>query len=94
MSTRACSVLLSVMFGALLIVSQPVRGRADDVPYWPADQERRLAELDKQVVQKMDEISAARVRGEQAKVESLSKEYKNIQDERVKLLRATGQLPR
>ena len=86
-------VLFAALLPALLLASAPGLG-AQDAPYWPSDQERRLAQVESQVVEKMDEIATARLRDDNEKVESLTKEFKTLQDERVQLLRATGKLPR
>ena len=86
-------VLFAALLPALLLACPPGLG-AQQVPYWPSDQERRLAQVESQVVEKMDEIATARLRDDNEKAESLTKEFKTLQDERVQLLRATGKLPR
>lgn len=84
------SVRRFVMVAALCVA--PLVAWADDIPYWPSDQAKRLEEVEHAVVEKMDEISAARVRNDSGAVERLTKEFKSLQDERVQLLRATGKL--
>ncbi len=87
--------MLGSFLALWVFVAVPIPGtaRAEDVPYWPSDQERRLADLDAQVLDTMRALSAARLRNEPQEVERLSKEYKTIQDERTALLRAQGKLP-
>ena len=92
MSSRRL-VLCSAVVAALLLSTQPRTSGAADVPYWPSDCQKRLSEVDAEVLEKMRDLSAARLRNDDAAVASLSKQFKELQEERVKLLRATGQLP-
>jgi hypothetical protein len=87
--------LLGSLFTLWVLTGSPIvsAARAEDVPYWPSDQERRLSELDAQVLDTMRALSAARLRNESQEVDRLSKEFKTIQDERTTLLRAQGKLP-
>jgi len=88
---RVCGSLIALWLLMGLTLGGPAG--AEDVPYWPSDQERRLSELDAQVLDTMRALSAARLRNEPQEIERLSKEYKTIQDERTALLRAQGKLP-
>ena len=82
--------LLAVM--ALLSPLPAVSGK--DMPFWPSPEEERLLEVEGQVLDLQRKLSAARRRGEdEKKVEKLGKEFRTLQKERVKLLRATNKLP-
>lgn len=65
----------------------------DSSVYWPSEQEQRLDELDKQLLDTMQKLFTAKYHDETAAVEKLTREYEAQQKERLELLRATGQLP-
>jgi hypothetical protein len=83
-------LLGAALLGTLWLPMQPQNARAADA----RDPEQRLAQIESQVLDRMREISAARVRGDNEAVERLTKQFNGLQEERVKLLRATGRLPR
>jgi cob(I)alamin adenosyltransferase len=85
-----------ILWGALVFVlSGPARlsRAADDIPYWPSDQEERLRQVEHDLLDVQRDLAAARLNNDEKQVEKLSKQYKKIQDERVKLMRTNGQLP-
>lgn len=85
-----------MLWGALVFVlAGPARlaRAADDIPYWPSEQEERLRQVEHDLLDVQRDLAAARFNNDEKQVEKLSKQYKEIQDERVKLMRATGQLP-
>lgn len=85
-----------MLWGALVFVlTAPARltRAADDIPYWPSEQQERLRQVEHNLLDVQRDLAAARFNNDEKQVEKLSKQYKEIQDERVKLMRATGQFP-
>lgn len=78
-----------------LVLAGPARLAlaADDIPYWPSEQEERLRQVEHELLDVQRDLAAARLNNDEKQAEELSKQYKEIQEERVKLMRATGQLP-
>jgi hypothetical protein len=77
---------------ALLAAVSVQPAMADDAP-WPSDLESRLAVVDTQVLDTQRKLFAARQTGDAQEVERLSKKFKTLREEHVKLLRATNQMP-
>jgi len=85
-----------VLWGALVFVLiGPARltRAADDIPYWPSEQRERLRQVEHDLLDVQRDLATARLNNDEKRVEKLSKQYKEIQDERVKLMRATGEFP-
>jgi hypothetical protein len=87
-------LLGAALFGALSLALHSPEIRAADTRYSQSDPDDRLSQVESQVVDKMRELSAARLRNDDDAVQRLTKEFKELEDEQVKLLRATGKLPR
>lgn len=86
--------LVCVLVSAAPLFVLPQVTTAAQTNYWPQDAEERLSQLEPQALDKMRELSAAQLRGDGAAAEHLTKELKELQGERFKLLRATQRLPR
>lgn len=87
---RAGGILVSAAL-ALALAQQTA---VPETTYWPRDAEERLSQVEAQALDTMRELSAAQLRGDNDAVERLSREFKQLQGERVRLLRATQRLPR
>jgi hypothetical protein len=94
--------VVMVAAAIVLLVSPPGMGGDDDPAQtggeeaaveWPSEQEKRLEELDGQVLETKRKLFTAKYHKDSAAVEKLTQEYKDQQKERIELLRATGQLP-
>ena len=85
----ALSLALSVAFAW---PASPT-AEAQEVPEWPSEQVQRLSQLESDLLETQRQLAAARRELNASAVEKLSKEFKDLQDERVQLLRATGALP-
>ncbi len=86
--------LLWLLLSAAPVFALPQVTAAAQTNYWPQDAEERLSQVEPQALDKMRELSAAQLRGDQNAAERLTKELKELQGERFKLLRATQRLPR
>jgi len=64
-----------------------------DVPEWPSEREDRLNQVESEVIEVQRQLAVARRNQDADAVEKLSKQFKELQDERAKILRATGALP-
>jgi cob(I)alamin adenosyltransferase len=84
--------VLSVL--AVLLAGPGPAFAGSDIPYWPSEQQQRLREVEHDLLDVQRQLAAARLNNKDEKqVEKLSKRYSEIQDERVKLMRALGDLP-
>ncbi len=86
--------LSCVLASAALLFALLQMTTAAQTNNWPQDAEERLSQVEPQALDKMRELSAAQLRGDHDAVGRLTKELKELQDERFKLLRATQRLPR
>lgn len=88
-----CRTLCHAFAAALLVTSAlAASAAADDTPYWPSEIERRLNEVDAQVIDMQRKLRAARHGGDNKAVEKLEGTFRNLQRERGQLLRASGRL--
>lgn len=84
------AVLVAVAVGSAGVTV----GSAGDPPTWPHEQQARLRQVEDQVVDAQRALFAARQRQGAAAVEDLGKKLKDLQRERIQLIRATkSQLP-
>ncbi|MGD9764846.1 MAG: hypothetical protein AB7V27_14120 [Candidatus Binatia bacterium] len=69
-------------------------GRSEERSVWPHEQQARLRVVEDQVVHVQRELFGARQRQDVAAIEDLNEQLKELQQERVQLIRATrNQLP-
>jgi hypothetical protein len=90
MPSLIARVLLAGLTLALIV--RPVL--AADLPQWPNEQQALLHDTEHQVLDVQMQLFAARQRNDQAAVEQLGKQFKDLQDKRRALINATkDQLP-
>ncbi len=83
---------LAALALAAVLTTGPVRG--DDLPAWPNEQQALLRETEDQLIHVQHELFAARQQGDQTAVAELSKQFKELQDKRRRLITVTkDQLP-
>ena len=89
-------LVLALALALSVAVAWPASATAEaqDVPEWPSEQVQRLSQLESDLLETQRRLAAARREQNTSAVEKLSKEFKELQDERVQLLRTTGALPR
>jgi hypothetical protein len=88
MRSRFRAVVLLV----LLAASPCVVVADDDEPYWPSEQTDRLSEVDQSLLDIVDQRRKARAAQDKEKLKELDEEWKKLSEEKVELLRATGDL--
>lgn len=82
---------LMLLFGTCFLFVPAVYG--GDIPEWPHEREERLEVVESQLLDVQRELFAAKMTNDEAKREKLEKRKKELEEEEVKLLRATGQFP-
>ena len=86
-------IIRRALVGILLVISALAgTAGADDAPYWPSEIEQRLDEVDSQMVEMQWKLRAARHSGDEKAARELEGAFKELQQERGQLLRATGRL--
>ena len=86
-------IIRRALVGIFLVISALAgTAGADDAPYWPSEIEQRLDEVDSQVISMQRKLRAARHGGDAKAVKELESAFKELQQERGQLLRATGRL--
>jgi type II secretory pathway component PulK len=81
-----------IMLAALLaaaIAGGPVRAEEE---MWPSEAEERLEQVEADLVDLQVKLAVARLNDKKDDVEKLGKQFDEIQKERLKLLRDTGQI--
>jgi hypothetical protein len=92
--TRSPSLIAQVLLAGLTLglTARPVL--AADLPQYPNEQQALLRDTEHQVLDVQLQLFAARQRNDQAAVEQLGKQFKELQDKRRALIDATrDQLP-
>ena len=91
--TLTRSILAAILATSLGVFAAPPKVAADDVSYWPDDEDdQRLKELDNEVLR----LQKARFQAifaenkDEKEVERLGKEFKKAQKARAEMLRKTG----
>lgn len=88
MSKNRSRVLLCALIASGLVGTTPVLAQNQ----LPVDPRQEMDRLDEQVLGKQRELFAARQRQDDAAVERLTKEFKEIQEQRAKTLKAARHL--
>jgi hypothetical protein len=88
---RAYKIFTAALLAASIALFAAQAARAEE-PVWPSEAEERLNEVDNQVVDIQLKLAVARMHDNKDDVEKYGKEFKELQDERLQLLRDSRQL--
>jgi len=70
-----------------VLLCGPTLAAGIDAGYWPSERQERLAALDKKVLEVQRNLFNARMSGDQATIARLAPAFKELNSERVNLLR-------
>ena len=76
----------------VFLVAGVARAGADEAPYWPSEQEDRLTEVSDEIIEVIHQQRKARYEKDADKLKQLDERMKALKDEKVELLRASGEL--